>query len=151
MDLPSLSDDLVYYICQLKFIKLVMYKHVCILRTKPYINGAFVNIREALFPLDRALRGPPATDPVAGEDGRVTALLDRIQVHCNTFSFPAPVCCMLPETNLIIYQVRESRLVPVGYLTAQFIQKTNFLSLCFDRRSRVKHFCIACLGGKWKV
>ena len=108
-----------------------MYKHVCIFRTKPYINGAFVNIREALFPLDRALRGPPATHPVAGEDGRVTALLDRIQVHCYTFSFLAPVCCILPETKLIIYQVRESSLVPVGFLTAQFMQKSKCVKSLF--------------------
>ena len=90
----------------LKIIKLVVCKHVFIFRTKPYINGAFVNIREALFPLDQALRGPPATAPVAAEDGRVAALLDQIQVHCTALHLPFLhhfVACCLSRGQIVFF------------------------------------------------
>ena len=35
------------------------------------------------------------------------------------------------ESNLFIYQARESSLVPVGFLTAQFLQKLKFMKPLF--------------------
>ena len=47
------------------------------------------------------------------------------------------------ENNLFIYQARESSLVPVGFLTAQFLQ---ILGFCFDGGNRVIFFY--CFPGK---
>ena len=48
-------------------------------------------------------------------------------------------------SNLLIFQARESSLVPVGFLTIQILQKHKSWNLCWDGRIKVVFVCIACM------
>ena len=54
-----------------------------------------------------------------------------------------PICT--EASNLFFNQTRESSLVPAGFLTAQFLQKTEFLKPLFDGGNWVMFHSIAFL------
>ena len=66
-----------------------------------------------------------------------TVFMNTIKIVIMTFivitikRVSTPVIQSIFTTNLFIFQARESSVVPAGFLTAQFLQKTLFMKLLF--------------------